>query len=109
VTIVADKNAWKHNQLAYIVRSESGQYNRLLITLRGGFKMKKHLIAFRDFRSTVTASPSSDGLDAALVSANEWLARTGIQPLNVETIVETRGRMETVSTDRGIRVWYEIE
>ncbi|MGZ5200557.1 MAG: hypothetical protein ACXWC4_12365 [Telluria sp.] len=71
--------------------------------------MKKHLLAFRDFRSTVPSSPGSDGMDAALVSANEWLARTGIEPLNVETLVEAYGRLAANSTDRGIRVWYEIE
>ena len=63
--------------------------------------MQRHLIAFRDFRG---AGP--DGLSAALVATNEWLAKTGIQPLNVETIVEPAGM--TQSTDRGIRVWYEV-
>jgi hypothetical protein len=68
--------------------------------------MASHLIAFRDFRG---AGP--DGLDVALVATNEWLARTGIQPLNVETIVEMRGGMMSrpaQSSDRGIRVWYEV-
>jgi hypothetical protein len=65
--------------------------------------MQRYLIAFRDFRG---AGP--DGLSAALVATNEWLAKTGIQPLNVETIVEFQGGMSAQSTDRGIRVWYDV-
>lgn len=66
--------------------------------------MSNHLLAFRDFRGAGT-----DGLDAALVSANEWLAHTGIRPLNVETIVEAHARVASNTTDRGVRVWYLIE
>jgi hypothetical protein len=70
--------------------------------------MEKYLIAFRDFRSELTMSPRSEGIDAALVGVNEWLARTGIKPLNVETITEVSGNLSTRSTDRGIRVWYRV-
>jgi len=66
------------------------------------------MIAFRDFRSTTPGSPLSDGLDAALVAANEWLERTAIRPINIETIAEVQGRMSVEHVDRGVRVWYEI-
>ena len=66
------------------------------------------MIAFRDFRSSTPGSPLSDGMDKAIVSANEWLDRTGIRPINIETIAEVRGTMSVDHVDRGVRVWYEI-
>lgn len=65
------------------------------------------MIAFRDFTSSTAGSPLSDGVDKALVAANEWLARTGIRPLNVETITGGTVGWRT-NVDRGLRVWYEV-
>lgn len=67
-----------------------------------------YMIAFRDFRSSIPGSPLSDGIDKALVSVNEWLEKTGIRPLNVETITEVKGIMSVDKVDRGLRVWYEV-
>ena len=66
------------------------------------------MIAFRDFRSSTFGSPLSDGIDSALVAANEWLERTGIQPINIETLTELRGNVSVESVTRGLRIWYEI-
>ena len=66
------------------------------------------MIAFRDFRSTTPGSPLSDGMDKALVAANEWLNNTGIRPINIETLGEVRGTMSVNHVDRGVRVWYEV-
>ena len=65
------------------------------------------MIAFKDFRSTTAGSPLSDGMDRSLVLANEWLLKTGVRPVNIETITEARGRMVLAKVERGIRVWYE--
>lgn len=65
------------------------------------------MIAFKDFRSSTPGSPLSDGMDRSLVLANEWLEKTGVQPINMETMTETRGWMALVKVERGIRVWYE--
>ncbi|QYG07926.1 MULTISPECIES: hypothetical protein [unclassified Janthinobacterium] len=65
------------------------------------------MIAFKDFRSTTSGSPLSDGIDRSLVMANEWLVKTGVHPVNIETITETRGWMVLAKVERGIRVWYE--
>lgn len=66
------------------------------------------MIAFKDFRSNTPGSWLSDGIDRALVHANEWLIETGTRPLNVETIVETRGSISVSRVERGLRIWYEI-
>ncbi|MYN44711.1 hypothetical protein GTP23_06435 [Pseudoduganella sp. FT93W] len=66
------------------------------------------MIAFRDFRSNTPGSPLSDGIDRAMVSANEWLKETGVQPLNIETLVETRGSLSVGRVERGLRIWYVI-
>lgn len=65
------------------------------------------MIAFRDFTASTPGSPLSDGVDKALVAANEWLARTGIRPLNVETLSGGSFGWKT-NADRGLRVWYEV-
>lgn len=65
------------------------------------------MIAFKDFRSTTSGSPLSDGMDRSLVMANEWLVNTGVRPINMETMTETRGWMTLTKVERGIRVWYE--
>ncbi|MNK82054.1 hypothetical protein D3C87_1018160 [compost metagenome] len=65
------------------------------------------MIAFKDFRSTTSGSPLSDGMDRSLVMANEWLVKNGIRPVSIETITETRGWMAQAKVERGIRVWYE--
>jgi len=63
------------------------------------------MIAFRDF----TSAHGTDGMDSAIVAANDWLVRTGIRPLNVETIRKHgRGTLDFNPADRGLRVWYEV-
>ena len=69
---------------------------------------KVYMIAFKDFRSTTSGSPLSDGIDRALVLANEWLAKTGVRPVNIETLTETRGVVSIFQVERGLRVWYEV-
>ncbi|MBW3500856.1 MULTISPECIES: hypothetical protein [Janthinobacterium] len=66
------------------------------------------MIAFKDFRSTTSGSPLSDGMDRSLVMANEWLVKNGIRPVSIETITETRGWMAITQIERGLRVWYEV-
>lgn len=66
------------------------------------------MIAFKDFRSSTSGSPLSDGIDRSLVLANEWLQKTGVRPVNIETITETRGTMAITQVERGLRVWYEV-
>ncbi|MCC7705655.1 hypothetical protein IGS59_25770 [Janthinobacterium sp. GW460P] len=66
------------------------------------------MIAFKDFRSTTAGSPLSDGMDRSLVLANEWLLTTGVRPVNIETITETRGWTALAKVERGIRIWYEV-
>ena len=66
------------------------------------------MIAFKDFRSSTSGSPLSDGIDRSLVLANEWLQKTGVRPVNIETITETRGSMTITLVERGLRVWYEV-
>jgi hypothetical protein len=65
------------------------------------------MIAFQDFRSSTSGSPLSDGMDRSLVLANAWLEKTGVRPVNMETIMETRGWMAIAKVECGIRVWYE--
>lgn len=66
------------------------------------------MIAFRDFTSVEFGRP--EGLDRALVAANEWIARTGIAPLNIETLTRTTGGgvSNIVISDIGLRVWYQV-
>ena len=66
------------------------------------------MIAFKDFRSSTPGSPLSDGMDRSLVLANESLLKTGVRPVNIETITETRGWTALAKVERGIRVWYEV-
>ncbi|MEW6761130.1 MAG: hypothetical protein AB1437_09920 [Pseudomonadota bacterium] len=66
------------------------------------------MIAFRDFSSVQFGRP--EGIDRALVEANEWLQRTGIKPLNIETLTKLSGggTGNLASSDIGLRVWYVI-
>lgn len=66
------------------------------------------MIAFRDFSSSEFGRP--EGIDRALVEANDWLQRTGIRPLTVETLTRLQGGgMASLTTsDIGLRVWYEV-
>jgi hypothetical protein len=66
------------------------------------------MIALRDFSSAEYGRP--EGIDRALVEANEWLQRTGIKPLNIETLTKATGGAITSfsSSDVGLRIWYVI-
>ena len=64
------------------------------------------MIAFRDFSSSDFGRP--EGIDRALVEANEWLVRTGVNPLNIETLRNISGVMSVSSADIGVRVWYVV-
>lgn len=64
------------------------------------------MIAFRDFSSKHFARP--EGIDHALVEANEWLVRTGIKPLNIETLTQFDGTRQMNSASIGLRVWYLV-
>ncbi|GAB2862045.1 hypothetical protein GCM10027277_33260 [Pseudoduganella ginsengisoli] len=64
------------------------------------------MIAFRDFSPRQT--DQSAGIDRALVEVNQWLARTGIKPLNIETLRNVTGTMAISSSDVGLRVWYMV-
>ena len=66
------------------------------------------MIAFRDFSSTEYGRP--EGIDRALIEANEWLLRTGTKPLNIETLTKTTGAglANFSSANIGLRVWYVI-
>lgn len=64
------------------------------------------MIAFRDFSATDFGRP--EGIDRALVEANEWLIRTGVHPLNIETLRNIGGVMSVSSADIGVRVWYIV-
>ncbi len=70
--------------------------------------MSLRMIAFRDFRSSKPGSPLSDGMDKAILSVNEWLEKTKIQPINIETLTEFPDTRSVSAVDRGVRVWYEI-
>lgn len=67
-----------------------------------------NMIAFRDFSSAQYGRP--EGIDRALIEANEWLQRTGIKPLNIETLGKLTGggTASISSSDIGLRVWYVI-
>jgi len=66
------------------------------------------MIAFRDFSSVRFGRP--EGIDRALVEANEWLLRTGVKPLNIETLSHFSGggMANLTSSDVGLRVWYLV-
>ncbi|MFN3791723.1 hypothetical protein [Massilia sp.] len=65
------------------------------------------MIAFRDFSSSEYGRP--EGIDRALVEANAWLQRTGVKPLNIETLTRIAGGMASLRTsDIGLRVWYLV-
>jgi hypothetical protein len=66
------------------------------------------MIAFRDFSFSQFGRP--DGLDRALVEANEWLQRTGVKPLNIETLREQHGggTANIHTFDAGLRIWYVV-
>ena len=66
------------------------------------------MIAFRDFSSAQFGRP--EGIDRALVEANEWLLRTGVKPLNIETLTKLSGggTGHLASSDIGLRVWYVV-
>jgi len=44
------------------------------------------------------------------VEANEWLQRTGVKPLNIETLTRMHGggMASLTVSDIGLRVWYEV-
>lgn len=67
------------------------------------------MIAFRDFSSIEYGRP--EGIDRALVAANEWLLRTGVRLLNVETLTKISGGglANFTSSDVGVRVWYVVD
>jgi len=66
------------------------------------------MIAFRDFSSVQFGRP--EGIDRALVEANEWLLRTGVEPLNIETLAKLSGggTGNLGSSDAGLRIWYVV-
>ncbi len=66
------------------------------------------MIAFRDFFSAVKGGP--EGIDQALVASNEWLLRSGVTPLNIETLTKATGGglVNATSRDIGVRVWYVV-
>ena len=66
------------------------------------------MIAFRDFSSHAFGRP--EGIDRAMVDANEWLLRTGVKPLNIETLRNFSGgaMANLTSSDIGLRVWYVV-
>lgn len=66
------------------------------------------MIAFRDFSSVQFGRP--EGIDRALVEANEWLQRTGVKPLNIETLTKLAGggTGNLASSDIGLRIWYVV-
>lgn len=65
------------------------------------------MIAFRDFSSAVKGGP--EGIDQALVASNEWLLRSGVTPLNIETLTKISGGLANVTShDIGLRVWYVV-
>ncbi|WP_313176774.1 hypothetical protein [Massilia sp.] len=66
------------------------------------------MIAFRDFSSARYGRP--EGIDRALVEANEWLLHTGVKPLNIETLSHFSGggTANLTSSDVGLRVWYLV-
>lgn len=63
------------------------------------------MILFRDFTSAAYGRP--EGIDQALVAANEWLLRVGVKPLNIETFTKG-GLVNSTSSDIGLRVWYVV-
>ncbi len=66
------------------------------------------MIAFRDFSANEFGRP--EGIDRALVQANEWMLRTGVKPLNIETLrsVTGGGMANLIFADAGLRVWYTV-
>ena len=64
------------------------------------------MIAFRDFSPRQSGHPA--GIDRALLEANEWLIRTGIAPLNIETLRNVSGTITISSADVGLRVWFLV-
>lgn len=93
------------------------------------------MFAFRDFVPKQLHAPrlgfsataqqgEYETLDAALLAANEWIAREGVRVVNLETVVlpsiwehwETGSRDPVLTSTAGaplwyqvIRVWYEAE
>lgn len=66
------------------------------------------MIAFRDFSSAEYGRP--EGIDRALIEANEWLLRSGVKPLNIETLTRVTGGglANFTSSDIGVRIWYVV-
>jgi len=66
------------------------------------------MTAFRDFLAIEYGRP--EGIDSALVAANDWLMQTGTSPLSVETIknITGGGLAAFTSSDAGLRVWYVV-
>lgn len=96
------------------LRQQAGMHKRLCLS---GDAVRQRIsspyftckmIAFRDFSSTAYGRP--EGLDHALVEANEWLHRTGLKPLNIETLTKFAGggMANLVSSDIGVRIWYVV-
>ena len=50
----------------------------------------------------------AESIDAAVATANRWIADEHIAVINVETIIDTRASMAiTPDAQVGIRVWYQ--
>lgn len=66
------------------------------------------MIAFRDF--SASRFGRLEGIDHALVEANEWLQRTGVKPLNIETLrnLSGGGTGNIGASDIGLRIWYVV-
>lgn len=67
------------------------------------------MIAFRDFSAIEFGRP--EGIDRALVEANEWLLHNRIKPLNIETLRKASGGglAQITYSDVGLRIWYAID
>lgn len=50
---------------------------------------------------------SSAPFESTVNAANEWIAQSGTQVINVETLTDTGGMGGTSSTSQdGVRIWY---
>lgn len=67
------------------------------------------MIAFKDFKCKpkgflgLSMTPLQDAVD----EANMWLAERCVQALNIETIYDMALSTQAMSTEVGVRVWYQ--